>query len=163
MKPSWKDAHDRLIVVDEYEAQHGNTDALMKACSLMIKHMRAIERPLPDYAVRGLEIAENFNFGLHSANDLLLASRAIEARLSSIVQTPDTSPDECIGIAVRAALLLSKDPTGEDGASEVLSNYLELADVFFECDHSCFIKLLAFEFRDIPEDRTGKKAHGDIR
>lgn len=99
MEPSWKDAYDRLTVVDEYEARHGNIDAVVKACSLMIKHMRAIQRSLPDYAIKGLKIAENFQSGLHGANDLLLASRGIEACLSSIVQTPDTSPDECIGIA----------------------------------------------------------------
>lgn len=137
--------YDKLILVDEYEERHDNRAAVRRACSVMLEYLSSLKRPLPEVATEALKVAREYSSGSVGAEALrdgcALVSRFLKHSADydkgtiSVVRASD------------ALLKLLQVPEWGGGASEALSNFLELVDGY-EQNYPLFEQLLERTFEE---------------
>src|SRR5262245_53661089 len=128
------DIYKELNVIDRFEESRGNSAAVVRACDLMVSYLAGLKQPLPEIAARRLRIAIKKE-GLASVGELKNERKALSDFLRGhSARTDYTTPEYCIVNAVEAALLSYENPEWGGGASELVSNFLDLTDRF-ESDH----------------------------
>ena len=115
---------DALTVVDQYEARHGNTSAVERACDFLISYMPLLPNP-PGIARRALDIAKQYRKG-HVNNLSLQEARAALADFltEQMAWTKWNDPHFAEIYAIYAILTCLEIPTHGGGASEIISNVL---------------------------------------
>jgi hypothetical protein len=140
------DMYKELDVIDRFEEGRGTNVAVVSACDLMVSYLAGLKRPFPEIAARGLRIAIKYKEGLASVGELKNERKAFSDFLREhSARTDYTTPEYCIVNAVEAVLLSYENPEWGGGASELVSNFLDLTDRF-ESDHPLMRRLLAEDF-----------------
>jgi hypothetical protein len=136
------DIYQDLDVIDRFEDRFGNRDSVKRACDFMVSYLAGVQRPLPEIATQGLRAAIKYREGSARADELESARRSISDFLKERRARMDYStPEYCMAHAVEAVLMFFVDPTWPGGASEVVSNFLDLTETF-ESNHELLQRLL---------------------
>jgi hypothetical protein len=133
--------YDKLILVDQYEEKHTNSAAVRRACDVMLDYLASLRRPLPEAAAQAVKAAREYSAG---GADRLQDACAVVSRF---LKHPADGDRGAISIvrASEALLKLLQVPVWGGGASEALSNFLELVDEY-EQNHPLFEQLLERTF-----------------
>jgi hypothetical protein len=140
------DALKALDVIDRFEDKFGNEESVRRACDVMVSYLSGMTRPFNKIAERGLRAAIKCKEGTIAPNDLGSELRSISDFLRERSARMDyDTPEYCIVHAVEATLMFYQNPSWGGGASEVISNFLNLTDKF-ECNHALLKQLLDQHF-----------------
>jgi len=114
----------------------------------MTCYLTQLKRPLPEVAAQAVKVAQGYIAGSTAIGSLHDEVRRISNFLKE-ARRSDSQLDEDLSIirATEALIRLLEEPRWGGGASEALSNFLELVDEF-EQDHRLFEHLLEGAFDD---------------
>jgi hypothetical protein len=117
-----------LNIIDEFEAKFGNSESVTRACDLMVSYLSKMEMLLSEIAMRGLQAAIRYRMGVASSKDLCDEERVLSNRLKEKPETTTYIDTEYHEIhAVKAVLSFYQHPIWGGGASEVVSNFWDVA------------------------------------
>jgi hypothetical protein len=114
--------YDDLTPIDEFEAKYGNELAVRRATEVMTAYLGEILH-LSKWAAEGLDIAARYRKHLISLDGLVNERGALAERIR---QTSKDLPEYRILQAVSSILWFLQYPSWGGGASEVISNFLDL-------------------------------------
>ena len=114
--------YDELDPIDDFEDRHGNELAVRRACDVMTAYLGEF-LPLPKRAAEGLDVAERYRKHLIGLDGLVNERDALDERIR---QTSKNLPEHRILQAVSSILGFLQYPSWGGGASEVISNFLDL-------------------------------------
>jgi|HubBroStandDraft_6_1064221.scaffolds.fasta_scaffold1591702_1 hypothetical protein len=114
--------YDDLTPIDEFEAKYGNELAVRRACEVMTAYIGEFS-PLSKWTAEGLDIAARYRKHLISLDELVNERGALAERIQ---QTSKDLPEYRILQAVSSILWFLQYPSWGGGASEVISNFLDL-------------------------------------
>ena len=118
-----------LDMVDDYEAIHGNREAVIRAISLMLAIMRDLGHLLPRIATQSIEVASRFREGRGDHSLLMGQEDLLNERLRDLVESSNGHSSEFHLVqTAHAILVLSRKPRWGGGAGEVLSNFINALD-----------------------------------
>jgi hypothetical protein len=140
------DVYKELMLIDRFEESHGNSEAVRRACDFMISYLAAMTTPFPEVAERGRAVAIRYKQGLALNAELENARKSISDFLRErSARTNYDTPEYCIVHAVEGMLACYLHPEWGGGASELVSNFLDVTDKF-QSDHSFLKRLLEEKF-----------------
>jgi hypothetical protein len=138
--------YDELTVIDDFEGKFGNREAVRRACDLMASYLAEMTAPLPEIATQGLCVAMKYKEGLAPVSELEAERKAISSFLRDrSAQTNYDTLEYCAAHAVGAILSCYQDPAWGGGASELVSNFLDVTEKL-ESHHEVFRRLLGEYF-----------------
>jgi hypothetical protein len=136
------DIYQELNVIDRFEERFGNRDSVRRACDFMVSYLAGMQRPLPEIAAEGLRAAIKYKEGSALASELGSARRSISDFLREpSARTNYGTPEYCMARALEAVLISYQNPTWGGGASELVSNFLDMTETF-ESNHELMKRLL---------------------
>ncbi|UGA45628.1 hypothetical protein HU230_0006195 [Bradyrhizobium quebecense] len=140
--------YERLTIVDQFEDRASNRAAVMRACDVMTCYLTQLKRPLPEVAAQAVKVAQAYIAGSTAIGGLHDEVRQISNFLKE-ARRSDSHLNDALSVirATEALMRLLEEPRWGGGASEALSNFLELVDGF-EQDHRLFEHLLESTFDD---------------
>ncbi len=135
--------YDKLILVDDYEERHDNRTAARRACNVMTEYLASLKRPLPSVAAEALGVAQSYCVGSIGVEGL----RSACVLMSHFLKDSANYDRGTISVVQASDALLKRlqVPVWGGGASEALSNFLDLVDQY-EQNHPLFEELVERAF-----------------
>jgi hypothetical protein len=132
--------YNKLDVIDEFEEKFGEREAVTRSCDLMVAYISEATTPLPQVAAQAFRVAMNYKNGAASRAELdaqkEMLVRALRGRWTRF-----DDPESCAFLAIHAIVAFYLDPSWGSGASEVISNFWDLAEKF-DRDERRLLRLL---------------------
>jgi hypothetical protein len=122
--------YQELNIIDDFEERAGNSGAVRRACDFMVSYLSKTRVPLPELAEQGLEIAIKYMQGEVGGKELDHKREEIADFLRLRSATLDFVSPEFRGLhAVEAILSCYGHPAWGGGASELVSNFLDVMEI----------------------------------
>jgi hypothetical protein len=136
------DVYRKLDVIDDFEDEFGNREAVKRSSDLMISYLAATTRPLPESAAQAVGVAMNYKNGAASLAELYDVQKMIARFMSDHrLWAHYDNAENCVLHAVHAAMNGYLEPSWPAGASELISNFWDAMEKF-ERDEELLLRLL---------------------
>jgi hypothetical protein len=134
--------YHELDIIDEFEEKVGNRESVKCACDFMVSYLAEMKRPLPEVAAQGLRVAIKYKEGSASPDKLEIAREQIADFLKERgAQASYSTLEYRMAHAVLGILISYQDLRWGGGASELVSNFLDMTETF-ESNHDLLKTLL---------------------